>query len=107
MKYELPKKKIDVKLKKKKAMFYKTTLDEQSVPLNGFNMKSVVEKTVKLDGANIDVEATIHKAIKGAETERVKVMKLKIKVIPPPFRTLEEQSGVVKKPAAKPQQPAA
>lgn len=28
MKLELSKKKIDVKLKKKKAMFYKTTLDE-------------------------------------------------------------------------------
>ena len=54
-------------------------------------MKSVVEKEIKLDGATCHLEATIHKALKGAETERVEVKKMKIKVIPAPFRTLAEQ----------------
>ena len=100
MKVELTKKKIEIKLKKKKAMIYTTTLDEQSVQLTQFNMKSVIEKQVKLDGVNLDIEATIHKAIKGAETERVKVKKMKIKLIPEPFKTLEEQQQQGRKPAA-------
>ena len=53
-------------------------------------MKSVVNKQIKLDGAPIEVEVMLHKAVKQAETETVKVKKNKVKAIPPPFRTLEE-----------------
>lgn len=50
----------------------------------------MVAKQVTLEGATVDVEITIHKALKQAETEQVKVKKLRIKLIPAPFKTLEE-----------------
>ena len=85
----LLKRKIDIKLKKK-VMLYRKTLDEQPIALTQLAMKSVVNKQIKLDGAPIEVEVMLYKAVKQAETETVKVKKNKVKAIPPPFRTLEE-----------------
>ena len=52
-------------------MIYKKTIDEQEVALSSFSMRSVIEKQIKLDGATIDVEVTIHKALKQAEVVQV------------------------------------
>ena len=89
LKTNMLKRKIDIKLKKK-VMLYRKTLDEQPIALTQLAMKSVVNKQIKLDGAPIEVEVMLHKAVKQAETETVKVKKNKVKAIPPPFRTLEE-----------------
>lgn len=97
MKSELPKKEIEVKLKKK-VMLYKKTLDTQMLKLNQLTSKSVIQKQVNLEGASVDVEVTIRKSLKQAETEQAKITKMKIKYVPAPFRTLEEQvAGVAKK----------
>ena len=89
MKSELPKKEVEIKLKKK-VMMYRKTLDTQMVKLSQFTSKSVIQKQVNLEGASVDVEITIRKSLRQAETEQVKVPKLKIRYIPAPFRTLEE-----------------
>ena len=89
LKTNMLKRKIDIKLKKK-VMLYRKTLDEQPIALTQLAMKSVVNKQIKLDGAPIEVEVMLYKAVKQAETETVKVKKNKVKSIPPPFRTLEE-----------------
>ena len=103
LKTNLLKRKIDIKLKKK-VMLYRKTLDEQSIALTQLGSKSVVTKQIKLDGVPIEVEVMLHKSVKSPEMETVKVKKYKVKLIPPPFRTLEEQkSGVARKPQAQPQ----
>ena len=103
MKTNLLKRKIDIKLKKK-VMLYRKTLDEQPIALTQLGSKSVVTKQIKLDGVPIEIEVMLHKSVKTPETETVKVKKYKVKLIPPPFRTLEEQkSGVARKPQAQPQ----
>ena len=90
LKTNMIKRNIDIKLKKK-VMLYRKTLDEQQIPLTQLAMKSVVNKQIKLDGVPIEIEVMLHKAVKQAETETVKTKKNKIKAIPAPFRTLEEQ----------------
>ena len=64
MKSDFIKSEITIKLKKKTALFYKKELDSQAIKLNGFALHSVLEKQIKLSGANLDVTIMIYKAVK-------------------------------------------
>ena len=98
MKKEFTSKDLQIKLKKKVAIFYSKEMDTAKLSLAGLGNKSVMEKRVNLDNATIDVQLTIHKAPKASEVERVQVIKKRVKLIPAPFKTLEEQtSGVARK----------
>lgn len=53
--------------------FYKTSLDNQQVKLTQLGSKSVVQKTIALEGAKVNITIMVHKATKTKEMERATI----------------------------------
>ena len=69
-------------------MFYSVNIGEEAIKLNGLAMKSTMKKDIKLDGAPLGVEISIHKAIRGLEFDQIEITKTRLGLIPAPFKTI-------------------
>lgn len=88
MSKEFSGKQILFRFKKKRAMFYSVNIGEEAIKLNGLAMKSTMKKDIKLDGAPLGVEISIHKAIRGLEFDQIEITKTRLGLIPAPFKTI-------------------
>ena len=88
MSKEFAGKQILFRFKKKRAMFYSVNIGEEAIKLNGLAMKSTMKKDIKLDGAPLGVEISIHKAIRGLEFDQIEITKTRLGLIPAPFKTI-------------------
>lgn len=81
-------------------IFYKTVLDTQSVKMSGFGTKSVIEKTINIEGAQLTVGLMLYRATRVKEMERVPDKKKAIDTIPPSFKKSEVKVQPVIQPKA-------
>ena len=78
-------KELNLILKRRKMIWYKTVLDSAAMGLSKLGTKSVHEKTVSLEDCPVTAEVMLYKSCRTREDERITVTKKRIDKIPKAF----------------------